>query len=261
MKKRIIITALSVMLASSSIIPAYAALPAGAPMVDVETGTQQDIYNALYTWADQYVEELKSISDVQARYRRMIELLVSSFETPPAGPNDTLQLVITLHNEGKLGDQDAGYIVEYWAGKTDTPCGKYWVISNGKDMYTPYLLIDGQRRYSLTDTIREYGMRDEYLFAPAGTCGIIERELTGEISAPDLTVPEFVSVSSVKCGGRAVIYDIDATYEDILHKNVGKYCKFDDYFTENTIFYKAESGNITPMSREEAITLGYQGMW
>ena len=128
-------------------------------------------------------------------------------------------------------------------------------------MYTPYLLIDGQRRYSLTDTIREYGMCDEYLFAPAGTCGIIERELTGEISVPDLTTPEFVSVTSVKCGGRAVIYDVDTTYEDILHKNIGIYSKFDEYFNTDTIFYKAESGTITPMTREEAVALGYQGMW
>lgn len=46
MKKRIIITALSVMLASSSIIPAYAALPAGALPVNAETATMDDIRNS-----------------------------------------------------------------------------------------------------------------------------------------------------------------------------------------------------------------------
>ena len=72
MKKRIIITALSVMLASSSIIPAYAALPEGAPAVDVETATMDDIRNSAKQWASQYVEELKQIENPKDRYQLVV---------------------------------------------------------------------------------------------------------------------------------------------------------------------------------------------
>ena len=52
MKKRIIITALSVMLASSSIIPAYAALPANAS-TDVEAGNGFKDTEAFNYWAQE----------------------------------------------------------------------------------------------------------------------------------------------------------------------------------------------------------------
>lgn len=62
MKKKIIITALSVMLASSSIIPAYAALPANAS-TDVEAGNGFKDTAAFNYWADQYTDELNKIEN------------------------------------------------------------------------------------------------------------------------------------------------------------------------------------------------------
>lgn len=257
MKKRIIITALSVMLASSSIIPAYAALPEGAPAVDIETGTMQDIYNGLYAWADQYIEELKSIEDIKARYQRMIELCAANWEAVPDGRNDGLQLAISLHNEGKIGDEGVGYIVEYWADKTGTPCGKYWANYCGIDMYMPYLLIDGERRYSLTNTIRLYGMKDEYLLAPAGTCDIMERDLKGQIySEGEVGGMTWTRFSSVKRKSKVYVYSGDMSVPNLIISKGN----IDDYCTADTIFYKAVEGVFTPLTRDEAVALGYDGI-
>ena len=263
MKKRIIITALSIMLASSTVMPAYAALPAGMPAVEYsESVTMQDIYNGLYMWADQYVEELKTIEDIKARYQRMIELVATNFGAPPDGSHFNLQLAVSQYNDGVVGDSWIAHIVEYWGEKTDTPCGKYWAVNNGIDTYMPYLLVDGERRYSITNTIRLYGMKDEYLLAPAGTCGIVERNLDGEIHSEEFTGPQFIRTGSYKLCKTIIVYCEDGTCRDLERANLGnKDFDLADYCGDSSSYYRAVDGKFIPITREEIVGLGYQGIW
>lgn len=90
MKKRIIITALSVMLASSSIIPAYAA----------GYGYDIEFENIKQSWANQYKDTLLGIEGEAARYDFIFKTVTNDFSIKGAG----LQW-ITLEdfNQGKLG--------------------------------------------------------------------------------------------------------------------------------------------------------------
>lgn len=89
MKKRIIITALSVMLASSSIIPAYAA----------GYGYDTEFEDIKQSWANQYKDALLSIEGEAARYDFIFKTVTDDFSIKGAG----LQW-ITLEdfNQGKL---------------------------------------------------------------------------------------------------------------------------------------------------------------
>lgn len=89
MKKRIIITALSIMLASSSIIPAYAA----------GYGYDTEFEDIKQSWANQYKDALLSIEGEAARYDFIFKTVTDDFSIKGAG----LQW-ITLEdfNQGKL---------------------------------------------------------------------------------------------------------------------------------------------------------------
>lgn len=260
MKKRIIITALSVMLASSSIIPAYAALPEGAPAVDAETATMDDIRNSSKQWASQYVEELKQIQNPKDRYRRMVELVVTNWMSKDEdGIVFDMRLVIELFNSGKAGDTVYRPIFEYWAETTGTPCGAQYVFFNNLPLYIPYYEENGVKTYSLIETLREYGMLDEYLFAPMGTCGL--RQLGGDTQGQIYSKGEFGDVvwhrlRSKQRKSNIYVYSGDMSVPNIIISKGN----IDDYCTADSIFYKAVDGIFTPLTREEAVALGYDGI-
>lgn len=260
MKKRIIITALSVMLASSSIIPAYAALPEGAPAVDVETATMDDIRNSAKQWASQYVEELKQIQNPKDRYRRMVELAVTNWMSlDEDGSVFDMRLVIEQFNSGKVGDTEYKAIFEYWAETTGTPCGTQYVFFNNIPLYIPYYEENGVKTYSLIETLREYGMLDEYMFAPMGTCGL--RQLGGDTPGQIYSKGEFGDVvwqrlRSKQRKSNIYVYSGDMSVPNIIISKGD----IDDYCTADTIFYKAVDGIFTPLTREEAVALGYDGI-
>lgn len=260
MKKRIIITALSVMLASSSIIPAYAALPAGAPAVNTETATMDDIRNSAKQWASQYVEELKQIQNPKDRYRRMVELAVTNWQSlDTEGAITDLKLISQLHNEGKTGDTTYKAIFEYWAEATGTSCGTQYMFFKNLPLDIPYYEENGNRTYSLIETLREYGMLDEYLFAPMGTCEL--RQLGGDTLGQIYSKGEFGDVvwnrlRSKQRKSNIYVYSGDMSVPNIIISKGD----IDDYCTADTIFYKAVDGVFTPLTREEAVALGYDGI-
>ena len=64
-----------------------------------------DIRNSAKQWASQYVEELKQIQNPKDRYRRMVELVVTNWQSlDTEGAITDLKLISQLHNEGKTGD-------------------------------------------------------------------------------------------------------------------------------------------------------------
>lgn len=260
MKKRIIITALSVMLASSSIIPAYAALPEGAPAVDVETATMDDIRNSAKQWASQYVEELKQIENPKDRYRRMVELAVTNWMSlDEDGSVFDMRLVTEQFNSGKVGDTEYRAIFEYWAETTGTPCGAQYVFFNNIPLYIPYYEENGVKTYSLIETLRAYGMLDEYLFAPIGTCEL--RQIGGDTPGQIYSKGEFGDVvwhrlRSKQRKSNIYVYSGDMSVPNIIISKGD----IDDYCTADTIFYKAVDGIFTPLTREEAVALGYDGI-
>lgn len=260
MKKRIIITALSVMLASSSIIPAYAALPEGAPAVDVETATMDDIRNSAKQWASQYVEELKQIENPKDRYRRMVELVVTNWMSlDEDGIVFDMRLVTEQFNSGKVGDTEYRAIFEYWAETTGTPCGAQYVFFNNIPLYIPYYEENGVKTYSLIETMRAYGIINEYMFAPMGTCGL--RQIGGDTPGQIYSKGEFGDVvwhrlRSKQRKSNIYVYSGDMSVPNIIISKGD----IDDYCTADTIFYKAVDGIFTPLTREEAVALGYDGI-
>lgn len=89
MKKRIIITALSVMLASSSIIPAYAA----------GYGYDIEFENVRQTWADQYRDAILNIEGEASRYDFIFKTVTEDFSIKGPG----MQLVtVDDFRQGKL---------------------------------------------------------------------------------------------------------------------------------------------------------------
>lgn len=260
MKKRIIITALSVMLASSSIIPAYAALPKGAPAVDVETATMDDIRNSAKQWASQYVEELKQIENPKDRYQHMVELVVTNWlSLDEDGRIFDLKLIAKLHNEGKTGDETYRAIFEYWAENTNTPCGAQYVFFDNIPLYIPYYEENGIKTYSLIETMRVYGIINEYMFAPMGTCGLrqIGGDTPGQIySEGEVGGMTWTRFSSVKRKSKVYVYSGDMSVPNLIISKGN----IDDYCTADSIFYKAVNGIFTPLTREEAVALGYDGI-
>lgn len=260
MKKKIIITALSLMIASSTIIPAYAALPEGAPAVDVETGTMEDIRNSIRQWASQYDEELKAIPDIKDRYRRMCELVITDFPTPVDGSYEGLDVIIPMYNEGVPLDNER-YAFYHWAEATGTPCGAERILFNDLFIYFPYIKIDDVKYYSIMNTLRSYGMDDEYMFVPAGKYGITKiTSDEGGIYSKVFTEPDFVRTGSYRLRKTIVVYDEDRTCRDLLSKHMLD-TSFDlaDYITGDSNYYRASGGVFTPITREELVALGYQG--
>lgn len=259
-KGNMVILALSVMLASSSIIPAYAALPAGALPVNAETATMDDIRNSAKQWASQYVEELKQIENSKDRYRRMVELVVTNWlSLDEDGRIFDLKLIAKLHNEGKTGDETYRAIFEYWAENTNTPCGAQYVFFDNVPLYIPYYEENGVKTYSLIETMREYGIINEYMFAPMGTCGLrqIGGDTPGQIySEGEVGGMTWTRFSSVKRKSKIYVYSGDMSVPNLIISKGN----IDDYCTADSIFYKAVDGVFTPLTREEAVALGYDGI-
>lgn len=268
MKKKIIITALSLMIASSTIIPAYAALPEGAPYVDIYTeGGRLNIIgitNSLHTWADQYVDELNGISDVRTRYRRICELVATNFK--PLDRFVTGDEVVTTYNEGMLGQSSICSIILYLSNQTgiEAKSGSFsWMYSTnpaiaGDIEDTVYLQLDGQFYYTIPGNIFDIELFDECYLIQDGN-------RFGTVLADSITHPEKYAQTT-----------IDYTFQDIDNPITKTAVVFytpnkelipaDVRATKNypqgvTSFYRYENGVLTPMSREEAVILGYEGIF
>lgn len=150
MKKRIIITALSVMLASSSIIPAYAA----GSSFDLEYA------NVTQDWADQYRDAILAIEGEAARYDFIFKTVTDDFTIKGSG----LQWVsVEDFEEGRISCSQytecikllcdiAGiecYKVDGWNGSGDDTIPHIWnlVKINNEYYYSDAMHADNNHDY------------------------------------------------------------------------------------------------------------------
>lgn len=252
MKKRIIITALSVMLASSSIIPAYAARPANAPQVEYG----ESVTVALYEWADHYIDELKSIEDIKTRYQRMFEIVFENWESSGVGYFWDKAL-IDIYNDGKLADEGVAAIIAYWGEKTLTPCSvaKMFVRSDYSTS-TPYLDVEGTRFYADISAYVANEYDTKYLYTLPGENGMLPPP---EDPAPVTDTSGTWRVVNPSIGVK-VIYDKDGSWSS--EKTVFMSSEeFAGLFSPDLRFHICENGVLTPITREQALELGYAGIW
>lgn len=266
MKKKIIITALSLMIASSTIIPAYAALPEGAPMVDVykESGGLNTVgkTNSMHVWADQYIDELNGINDVRTRYRRICELVATNFK--PLDRFVTGDEVVTTYNEGMLGMYDICYVIRYLANQTGieakSGCFSWMYTSDpaiaGNIEDTVYLQLDGQFYYTIPGNIFVPELFEEcYLIQDGNRYGTV---LDDSITHPEKYATDysdyfrkFISLNNPVTRTTVVYYSpqevgIPESYMNL--KNVPQGV---------TTFFKYENSVMTEITREEALAAGY----
>lgn len=247
MKKKIIITALSLMIASSTIVPAYAALPANAS-TDVAAGDSFKDTAAFNYWADQYTEELNKIENPKDRYRRIVELVVTNWDPVKEllGGQDAVESYL----RGEIGGGRASYIVKRMCDNTGIEAMQGGYLQDGYPNETAYVKIDGIVYCYSWAALELWGMDDKYIFIDHNFNGI-------EIGNPFAPREQEVEVS------KSTFYKFTDMYNYVyLHDTDGTLYSVDPETMGRTLdgtakFYKCVSGNLIPISEEEAVSLGY----
>lgn len=247
MKKRIIITALSVMLASSSIIPAYAALPANAS-TDIGEGDSVSVNAALDYWADQYTEELNKIQDPKDKYRHMCELVVTNWNCVKEllGGQD----LIDSYLRGEIGGGQAAHLVKRMCDNTGIEAIRGRYLQNGYPNDTAYVKINDTVYCYSWAALELWGIDDKYVF--------IDRNFNGiEIDNPFAHREEEVEVAKstfykfTDIDNYVYMHDTDGTLYSVNPSTMAA------ALTGTAKFYKCVSSNLIPISVEEAVSLGY----
>lgn len=247
MKKRIIITALSVMLASSSIIPAYAALPANAStdIGDIEGYIDNSVYNY---WADQYTDELNKIPNPKDRYRRIVELVMTNWNPVKeflSGPQ-----LVESYMRGEIGGGQASHMVKRMCDNTGIEAMQGGYLQNGYPNETAYVKIDGVVYCYSWAALELWGMDDKYVFIDHNFNGI-------EIGNPFAPREQEVEVA------KSTFYKFtDMDNYVYMHDTDGTLYSVDPSIMASALtgtakFYKCVGSNLIPISEEEAVSLGY----
>lgn len=247
MKKRIIITALSVMLASSSIIPAYAALPANAS-TDVEAGNGFKDTEAFNYWADQYTDELNKIENPKDRYRRIVELVVTNWD--PVKEMVSGQDAVDAYLRGETGGDQASYMVKRMCDNTGIEAIQGGYLQNGYPNSTAYVKIDDTVYCYSWAALELWGMDDTYVFIDHNFNGI-------EIGNPFAPREQEVEVA------KSTFYKFtDMVNYVYMHDTDGTLYSVDPSIMASALtgtakFYKCVAGKLIAITEEEAVSLGY----
>lgn len=247
MKKKIIITALSVMLASSSIIPAYAALPANAS-TDVEAGNGFKDTEAFNYWADQYTDELNKIENPKDRYRRIVELVVTSWD--PVKEMVGGQDAVDAYLRGEIGGDQASYVVKRMCDNTGIEAIQGGYLQNGYPNSTAYVKIDDTVYCYSWAALELWGMDDTYVFIDHNFNGI-------EIGNPFAPREQEVEVA------KSTFYKFtDMVNYVYMHDTDGTLYSVDPSIMASALtgtakFYKCVAGKLIAITEEEAVSLGY----
>lgn len=247
MKKRIIITALSVMLASSSIIPAYAALPANAS-TDVEAGNGFKDTEAFNYWADQYTDELNKIENPKDRYRRIVELVVTNWDPVKemVGGQDAMDAYL----RGEIGGDQASYVVKRMCDNTGIEAIQGGYLQNVYPNATAYVKIDDTVYCYSWAALELWGMDDTYVFIDHNFNGI-------EIGNPFAPREQEVEVA------KSTFYKFtDMVNYVYMHDTDGTLYSVDPSIMASALtgtakFYKCVAGKLIAITEEEAVSLGY----
>lgn len=247
MKKRIIITALSVILASSSIIPAYAALPANAS-TDVEAGNGFKETAALNYWADQYTDELNKIENPKDRYRRIVELLVTNWDCVKEflGGQDAVDSYL----RGEIGGDQASHVVKRMCDNTGIEAIQGYYLQNGYPNSTAYVKIDDTVYCYSWAALELWGMDDTYVFIDHNFNGI---EMGNPFAPRDqeTEVAKSTFYKFTDMVNYVYVHDTDGTLYSMDPALIS------DILFGTAKFYKYVAGKLIAITEEEAVTLGY----
>lgn len=254
MKKKIIITALSVMLASSSIIPAYAA----EPLPEVERTA--DFGKAMKEWASMHVEECNKIRDAKERYRHIVQLVSSSlnlYETYLVGEDAVLA---AYRDEQRI---DINYYIDAIVHLSNA-CGleAYQVevygnsiIANGRTNYMPCVYFDDIPYITGVQNIENGDAIDDYLLMPDGKYGVYmtlaPRKLQEQQSVPENLLKFHTTIDLDK--GITVIYDSDGTFTDLVLSGASTAGNGVDRY------YVCENTTLHAVSLDTLLEFGYDG--
>lgn len=246
-KGNMVILALSVMLASSSIIPAYAALPANAS-TDIGEGDSVSVNAALDYWADQYTEELNKIENPRDRYRRIVELVVTNWD--PVKELLRGQELVDSYMKGEIGGGQASHLVKRMCDNTGIEAMQGGYLQDGYPNETAYVKIDGTVYCYSWAALELWGMDDKYVFIDHNFNGI-------EIGNPFAPREQEVEVA------KSTFYKFtDMVNYVYMHDTDGTLYSVDPAVMSDTLrgeakFYKCVAGKLIAITEEEAVTLGY----
>lgn len=249
MKKKSVITILATVLVYTTIlpVPAYAALPANAS-TDIGNAGWSDMAVAFNYWADQYTEELNKIENPKDRYRRIVELVVTNWD--PVKELLGGQALVDSYMRGEIGGGQASYLVKRMCDNTGIEAMEGGYLQDGYPNETAYVKIDGVVYCYSWAALELWGMDDKYAFIDHNFNGI-------EIGNPFAPREQEVEVSKstfykfTDMNNYVYLHDTDGTLYSVDPEIMGR-------ALEGTAkFYKCISGNLIPISEEEAVSLGY----
>lgn len=258
MKKRIIITALSVMLASSSIIPAYAAEP--LPVVE----RTSDLYVALREWADKHVDECNEIQDAKERYKYIVQLVSANLNTYKTYQPNEEAVLSAWEKEHQIGVSDYASIVVYLSGKCNLESYMTTVYGNaivvdGRTNFMPCVYIDDVLYLTGIENIEHGDNFDDYVLMPNGKYGVsvtedpreayrLEQEQVKHPAEPS----KFHTTIDLN-KGISVIYDSDGTFIDLVLSGKSTDGNGIDKY------YICENATLRAVSLNKLLELGYDG--
>lgn len=249
MKKRIIITALSVMLASSSIIPVYAALPANAS-TDIRIGDSVSNNAALDYWADQYTEELNKIENPKDRYRRMCELVVTNWDCVKEMVSG--QALIDSYMRGEIGGGQASHLIKRMCDNTGIEAMQGGYLQDGYPNETAYVKIDGVVYCYSRAALELWGMDDKYVFIDHNFNGIeIGNPFAPRDQEVEVAKSTFETISDMYT--TIYIYDTDNTFYTAAMDTV----MVGACINSGSVYYKCTNAKFIAITEEEAVSLGY----
>lgn len=255
MKKKIIITALSLMIASSTIIPAYAAEP--RPTVD----SPLDIPTTLNTWSDQFVEECTNIQDPRERYLHIVHIIADN---------------LVLNNEHTFGEQvlidynteGITEIMYYTKAIVDlsVKCGLEayvvrvqgnGVVDDARTNYWPGVYLDDTLYLTSPMSIETGEDFNTFALIPNGTYGVhVTRDprLPVEEEVPPTEEELKFTVTFDPFDGTRIFYDSDGTWVHIAAD-----LSFENMTNSTDKYYICENYTLHPTTLDELRKLGYTG--
>lgn len=257
MKKKIIITALSVMLASSSIIPAYAA----EPLPEVERTF--DLGSALNEWADKHIEECNKISDPKERYRYIVQLVSDNLNTYKTYQPNEEAMLAAWKTGRQIGVSTYAGVVVYLSNQCGlesyiTTVYGNAIVVDGRTNYMPCVYIDDVLYLTGIENIEHGGNFDDYVLMPNGKYGVYTTDDPREhyrIVSEQGTHPvepskfcEFIDPFT----GTTVVYDGDGSGVAII-ADLSIYKQFNG--TDK--YYMCENAVLRPVTEEYMLSLGY----
>lgn len=257
MKKKIIITALSLMIASSTIIPAYAAEP--LPVVE----RTSDLYVALRKWADKHVDECNKIQDAKERYKYIVQLVSDNLNTFKIYQPNEEALLSVWETDHQIGISDYASIVVYLSSKCNLESYMTTVYGNdivvdGRTNYMPCVYLNDVLYLTSIENIERGYDFDDYVLMPNGKYGVSVTEDPREacrLEQEQISTPaepskfsEFVDPRI----GTTIIYDGDGSALNIICDL--SICK---QFNGTDRYYVCENATLRSVTEEYMVSLGY----